>query len=806
MDTPLMAVNVVAQLQSTGSGVPVTVLSGFLGTGKTSMLSNILSNTDGLKIGVIVNDMGSINIDTEIAVSKQKDGVVSLQNGCVCCALRSNLIDELKHMVLKSELDAIVVECSGIAEPRRIASSIQEVEDEDHVQPKSTAGDDEVSQRTASYVDAQRDATASASTSTVDDISSSRKPRDGGGPPSIYLDTLVTLVDCESFLYHFNEGSETSVKECNAFVTGEQASKQDSRNILDLLVEQIEVADVIVLNKTDLVSTEQLQQLSAIITSLNPYANIRTAMFGRVPLTTVVSTGLNRQNRSNHEFGASTEHGNTYEGTMSGLAGIQSFTFNTRRPFHPIRLHELVVSWIPTGCIRSKGFVCVADAKSNNVSDIVGHSQLYWAHAGRHLRLHEGRPCGAHTPEAWTSVTSASPNAGACRFHDHCDDVSIPNCSSVVFIGISPNREDIERRLRACLITDDEINTGVLQPDTVNPIKALPAAAWIASETFELETKQKWTRIAVVLATFTIVWNLVEGVVSVQFGVEEESLSVISFGVDSMIEVISACFVLWRLWKIKPGETVQPHQIWRERVATFAIAILLIALALSAIAGAIWTLAERETPKATTAGIVIASISLSFMFGLWWAKMNAAIILDSRTLEADANCSFGCITLSIVLLLGSVLFEATPMLWFADATAAIIIALVIGWDGVGELRASLRSDFDGCGCSHKPGHAAKFLRKRLLTSGGNLKSAAGKASLPTLDPSFTQTGALRYCNVHNITEAEPCVAVDISTSVRVGGDGADDDGGKRTECDSECCVKTVVNPALEPPLDDGGGG
>jgi len=355
-----------------------------------------------------------------------------------------------------------------------------------------------------------------------------------------------------------------------------------------------------------------------------------------------------------------------------------------------------------------------------------------------------------------------------------------------VFIGISPDRADIEKRLTACLLTDSEINTKILGSSEVNPIKPLPAAAWKESEAAEVAIKKKWMRIAVMLAVFTIVWNLAEGVVSVRFGLEAESLSVISFGVDSMIEVISACFVLWRLWSIQPGESAAPKQIRRERIATFGIAVLLIGLAISAVAGAIWSLIEHERPDDTTAGIVISSISLSFMFGLWWAKMNAAIILDSRTLEADAACSFGCITLSVVLFLGSVLFHATEKLWFADAVAAMIIALVIGWDGIGEMRASLRKDFDGCGCSHKPGRAAKFLRKKLLTSQGNLKSAFNKSSLPTLDPTFTQSNGMQYCQVHSKVEESPCKSVVI-----------DIEDKNLLICKSQCCTTSDSQENVE---------
>lgn len=207
-------------------------------------------------------------------------------------------------------------------------------------------------------------------------------------------------------------------------------------------------------------------------------------------------------------------------------------------------------------------------------------------------------------------------------------------------------------------------------------------------------------RLAVALALGTIAWNVVEGGVSVAFGLSEESVALLGFGLDSWIEVASAGVVLWRLWG-ETGRGAGPSRE-RERSASRVISVLFMALALSAAGGAVFQLATASAPTSTLPGLIISSLSLSVMFALWRSKLRVARTLDSRTLEMDAACSRACIELSAVLLGGSLLVLLHPALWWADAAAALVIAALIGKEGLEGWRAANRPEFTGgcCSCGH----------------------------------------------------------------------------------------------------------
>lgn len=197
------------------------------------------------------------------------------------------------------------------------------------------------------------------------------------------------------------------------------------------------------------------------------------------------------------------------------------------------------------------------------------------------------------------------------------------------------------------------------------------------------------------LARFTIGYNLLEGVVSIAFGSGDESLALLGFGVDSFIEVASAVMVLWRL-RAEFDRT--PLAAGRERTAGLWVSALLILLGVGTIAGSAWQLAHHGHPATTIPGIVIALVSLSFMFWLWRSKRVIAVALDSQTLRQDAACSLGCIQLSVTLLAGSLLYLVAPDLWWADSAAAIVIALLIAREGWHGFQAARRGT--GCGCGH----------------------------------------------------------------------------------------------------------
>jgi divalent metal cation (Fe/Co/Zn/Cd) transporter len=201
----------------------------------------------------------------------------------------------------------------------------------------------------------------------------------------------------------------------------------------------------------------------------------------------------------------------------------------------------------------------------------------------------------------------------------------------------------------------------------------------------------------VLLSWFTIAYNLLEGLVSLYFGLTEGSIALAGFGADSFIEVFSAALVLWRFRSETAGACVS---VERERRATLGIGALFVALAAATAAGAWMQLRDGSHPATTAPGLVISALSFGFMFFLWRAKSRLAAALDSATVLKDASCSLACIKLSSVLFVGSLVFLASPALWWADSAAAAALALLIGFEGVETIRAALRPDFaGGCGCA-----------------------------------------------------------------------------------------------------------
>lgn len=201
----------------------------------------------------------------------------------------------------------------------------------------------------------------------------------------------------------------------------------------------------------------------------------------------------------------------------------------------------------------------------------------------------------------------------------------------------------------------------------------------------------------ILLSWFTIAYNVVEGLVSIWFGLSEGSIALAGFGADSFIEVFSAALVLWRFRTETAGACVP---VERERRATLGIGVLFVALAAATAAGAVLQLRDGGHPATTVPGLLISAASLGFMFFLWRAKARLALELDSATVLKDAACSLACIKLSGVLFLGSLVFLAAPAFWWSDAAAAALLAGLIGLEGAQTIRAALRPDFaGGCGCA-----------------------------------------------------------------------------------------------------------
>jgi divalent metal cation (Fe/Co/Zn/Cd) transporter len=209
--------------------------------------------------------------------------------------------------------------------------------------------------------------------------------------------------------------------------------------------------------------------------------------------------------------------------------------------------------------------------------------------------------------------------------------------------------------------------------------------------------RSTWLKRATILAWFTIIYNIFEASVSIWFGIQEEAIALAGFGVESLIEVASATLVLWRFKD--ETKTSRSISLSKEKKATWGIGVLLLFLAIFSSLAALYQLFQGQHPDSTLPGVIISLVSLSFMVYLWKAKIKVAQLLNSFTMQKDADCSLACIKLSVVLLLGSFLHLTIPQMWWADATAALIISFFIGKEGWETIKSVCHKSFSG-GCNH----------------------------------------------------------------------------------------------------------
>jgi G3E family GTPase len=299
-------------VQDTASNkLPVTVLSGFLGAGKTTVLSHILNNREDKKVAVIVNDMSEINIDSEIiqnevSLNRSEEKLIEMSNGCICCTLREDLLLEVTNLAKQGRFDYLVIESTGISEPLPVAETF-------------TFADEEGI--------------------SLSDIAS--------------LDTMVTVVDAVNFLKDYEEAKY--LKDA-----GESLGEEDERSVADLLVDQVEFADLILISKTDLVNTDEIKRLTAILRTLNTSAKIVPISHGNVDMNDVLDTGLFDFERAQQAPGWLKEMRGEHVPETEEY-GIASFTYVARRPFHPNKFFKFLHGTEKYGkLIRSKGYFWLA--------------------------------------------------------------------------------------------------------------------------------------------------------------------------------------------------------------------------------------------------------------------------------------------------------------------------------------------------------------------------------------------------------------------------------------------------------------